>query len=91
MLAARMSFWRTEEMVLGRGLLESLQVHDLICSAQPLLSCCLYGFLARWGRDFIQKSAGKSQWAAVLEGRGCPQMGYGPRLAPTCFSSLSFR
>lgn len=46
MPAARMSFWRTEEMLPGGGLLESLQVHDLIRSAQPLLSCCLYGFLA---------------------------------------------
>lgn len=37
-LAAGMSFWRTEEMGLGGGFPESLEGHDLIRSAQPLLS-----------------------------------------------------
>lgn len=90
-LATRMSFWRTKEMVLGGGFPESLEAHGLTRSAQPLPSCCRYEFLARWDRDFIQKSAGKSQRDVVLEGRGCPQVRYGPHLAPTCFSSCSFR
>lgn len=78
-------------MVLGGGILESLQVYGLIHSAQPLPSRCLYGFLAQRGRDLIQKSSGRSQRDAVPEGRGCLQMTYGPHLAPTCFSGLSFR
>lgn len=53
MLAARMSFWRAKELVLGGGFPESLKAHDLVYSAHPLPSCCISGFLTGRGSDVL--------------------------------------